>query len=168
MIKLVKNRLSRKAKKPLSHPRKHYRLSLCIAICSSRLFAEAEFGWNIRKLWPCTHARWLLWGCSSLLAVQVCVVPRNTSFVFCGCSLLHAATVSCSLSRLLTTPISISHNPKNWYLFLTSWVALMCWYRVVLHTSSNLVYHVSSISQMQCIVGRERVSCMQHSCCTCN
>ena len=38
------------SKKPSSGPRKRYKLSLCIVVCPSLLFAEAEFGWKIREL----------------------------------------------------------------------------------------------------------------------
>ena len=39
----------------------------------------------------------LLRGHSSLFAVQVCVVPLDSSFVFCSCSLMPAATASWSI-----------------------------------------------------------------------
>ena len=34
------------SKKPSSGPRKRYELPLCIAVCPSQLFAEAEIGWK--------------------------------------------------------------------------------------------------------------------------
>ena len=44
----------------------------------------------------CCHMRTITpialgWGHSSLLAMQVCVKPLNSSFVFCSCSLTHTA-----------------------------------------------------------------------------
>ena len=76
-------------KKPSSGPRKRYELSLCIAVHPSRLLAGAEF--------LITRAQLLIRDFSSLLAVYVCVVLLDSSIVFCGCTLTHTATVSCSV-----------------------------------------------------------------------
>ena len=81
------------SKKPSSGPQKRDELSLCIAVCPSWLFAEVECGW--RTLTTCERP--LLRDLSLLLTVQVCVVPLDSSSVFCGCSLTHAATASCSV-----------------------------------------------------------------------
>ena len=43
------------SKKASSKPQKRYELSLCIAVCPSRLFAGAEVGWKIREVWPHMH-----------------------------------------------------------------------------------------------------------------
>ena len=48
--------------------------------------------WKVRALMMCA-----LWEHSLLLAVQVCAVPPDSSFMLCGCSLMHAATTSCSI-----------------------------------------------------------------------
>ena len=54
-----------------------------------------------------THEQPPLRDLSSLLAEQVCVVPLDSSFMFCGCSLTYAATKSWCPSRQLTMPTSV-------------------------------------------------------------
>ena len=47
---------------------------------------------------------------AQLLLRDLSLLLLNSSSVFCGCSLTHAATASCSV----TTPISTSCNLKGW------------------------------------------------------
>ena len=74
------------------------RLPIVPLHCGSSLPVVCESGiWleNSRTLTRCE--RLLLRDLSLLLAVQVCVVPLDSSSMFCGCSLTHAATASCSI-----------------------------------------------------------------------
>ena len=68
-----------------------------LVVCRSIIWLE-----NLRTL--TTRAQPLFRDLSSVLAVQVCVVPLNSSATFCSCSLTYAATES--PSWLLTTPTS--------------------------------------------------------------
>ena len=84
-------------KKPLSCLWKFYRLFICINCHSSFPVVWRSGIWqeNSRAL---TMRVWLfLWGHSSLLTVQVCVVPLNISYVFCICSLTYTAIPSWSI-----------------------------------------------------------------------
>ena len=84
------------SKKPSSGPQKRYESSICIAVCPSRLLMEAD---NLAGNSPTltTPAQPLLRDLTQLFTVQVCVVPLDSSSVFCGCSLTHTATASCSV-----------------------------------------------------------------------
>ena len=67
----------------------HCRLSLPV-VCGSGIWLE-----NLRSLTTCLRP--LIRDLSSFLTEQVCVVLLDSSFVFCGCSLTHTATASCSM-----------------------------------------------------------------------
>ena len=74
-------------------PRKCYKLFPWVAVPPFQLFGSRIWLENSQTSTMCAHARSL----SLLLAVQVCVVPLDSSFVFCSCSLIYAASESWSI-----------------------------------------------------------------------
>ena len=67
------------------------------------------FQW-VRKMRSGNETKLLLWDCPLFLAVQVSVVPLDSSSMSCSYSLTN--TLRVAPSGLLATPTSISHNLK--------------------------------------------------------
>ena len=96
----------------------HYHSSLMIVV---------EFGWKICELWPCVYDCFFNWDCSSLVVVQICVVPHPLCF---------AAVASCM------QPL--------WVVHLYHWPCPLP-YRITLNTTTKVTIEVISSFDGDCL-----------------